>query len=100
MLVICNQFNPPRAIYNPACQFEPLKSTIMRLLANLVALSKCHQRIEETWDEVNEEWVRTDLSDYDHLVADDMRFSPCQAELYKRKGVTIPADLIEPGEGQ
>ena len=72
----------------------------MRLLANLVALSKCHQRIEETWDEVNEEFVRTDLSDYDHLVADDMRFSPCQAQLYKRKGVTIPTELIEPGEGE
>ena len=71
----------------------------MRLFASLIAFSKAHQVIESSWDELNQEWIDTNLDDLDSFVVDDMRFTPCQASLYNRKGITIPEDLIEPGEG-
>ena len=72
----------------------------MRLLASLVAFSKAHQVIESSWNELNQEWIDTNLEDLDSFVVDDMKFTPCQADLYSRKGISIPDEIIEPGEGQ
>ena len=71
----------------------------MRLLPSLLlSISTAHE-IESHWDPVSQTVQHHSVEMADEVLGDDIVFSPCQAETYRRRGFNITEDLVLDGIG-
>merc|ERR1711935_886958 len=70
----------------------------MRLLPSLLLAVSAHDATETTWDPVSGFQTHT-VADAESMLGDDIWFTPCQAEQFRRRGVNITEDSVLPGIG-
>ena len=71
----------------------------MRLLSSLLlAIVRSHE-VESHWDPVSQTVQHHSVETADEVLGDDIVFSPCRAEVYRRRGLNITDDLVFDGIG-